>query len=225
MGCAGRPNPALTGGLKSTEVVQLIEIWGLQTEETFAVAAMEIPSDRTRDLFGASGSSGVTRYRKVRSSCGRLFIGNFIPEAVLRSSTLPPGRLSSTLDTTISQFAYGVMSISKEAMIVGFVGEVFGLEYLTRALMAGYTLMAWRDMFLRGRIISLATRPDGATRETLRAESRGLTPPSEGSPPNDSSRFMPEGTWLGRYSSFKISDCTWSTGFRLAVAENTMDGF
>jgi hypothetical protein len=29
------------------------------------------------------------------------------------------------------------MSISNEAIIAGFVGEVFGLEYLTRALMAG----------------------------------------------------------------------------------------
>lgn len=117
------------------------------------------------------------------------------------------------------------MSISNEAIIVGFVGELFGLEYLTRALMAGYTLIAWREMFLRGRIISLATKPAGATRDTLRAESRGLTPPSDGSPPKDSSKFMPDGTWLGRYSSFRISVCTWSTGLRFAEAANTTDGF
>lgn len=117
------------------------------------------------------------------------------------------------------------MSISNEAIIVGVVGDVVGLEYFTRALMAGYTLKAWREMFLRDRIISLATRPAGATRDTLRAESRGLIAPRDGSPLNDSSRFIPDGTWLGRYSSFKISVCTCSTGLRFAVAQNTTDGF
>lgn len=137
MGCAGRPKPALTGGVKSTDVVQLIEILGVQTDDTFAVASIDIASDRTKDLFGASGSSGEIRYRNVRSSCGRLLTGSFIPEAALRSSTLPAGRLSSTFDTRISQLAYGVMSMSSEAIIVGFVGDVFGLEYLTLALIAG----------------------------------------------------------------------------------------
>ena len=36
---------------------------------------------------------------------------------------------------------------------------------------------------------------------------------------------MPEGTWLGRYSSLNVSVCTCSAGLRFAVAEKTMDGF
>jgi hypothetical protein len=65
----------------------------------------------------------------------------------------------------------------------------------------------------------------GATRDTRRADNRGLTPPNAGSSLNDSRRFMPEGIWLGRYSSLNVSVCTCSAGLRLAVAEKTIDGF
>ena len=77
----------------------------------------------------------------------------------------------------------------------------------------------------KGRIKSLAACVTGATLETLRADSRGFTPPKAGSSLNDCKRFMPEGTWLGRYSSLRVSESSCSAGFRLAVAEKTIDGF
>jgi hypothetical protein len=77
---------------------------------------------------------------------------------------------SWTLLSVISQLANGVISTSSEAITEGFVGVMFGLEYLTRALIAGYIFIEFRDMFFRGRIRSLAACVTGATRDTLRAE-------------------------------------------------------
>ena len=128
------------------------------------------------------------------SSCGRHFMGNARPGMSFMFSMLPPVMSRWTLLSVISQLANGVISTSKEAITEGFVSVVFGLEYLTRALMAGYILIEFRDMFFNGRIRSLATWVTGVTRDTLRAESRGLMPPNAGSSPKDSRRFIPEGT-------------------------------
>lgn len=83
-------------------------------------------------------------------------MGRVMPDMAFRSSTLPPMILRSTFLRATSQLAKGVMSTSTDAITVGLLGVVFGLEYLTRALIAGTTLMNWREMFLRGRIMSLA---------------------------------------------------------------------
>ena len=115
--------------------------------------------------------------------------------------------------------------MSKEAITAGFEGVVFGREYRIRALMAGYTFIDWREMLFSGRIKSLDVRVAGATLDTRSAESRGAIPPNAGSLLNASSRFIPEGTWLGKYSSFNVFSATCSDGFKLAVAANTIDGF
>jgi hypothetical protein len=66
-------------------------------------------------------------------------------------------------------------------MTEGLVGEMFGREYRTRAFMAGKTLIDRREMFCRGLNNSLPACVAGATRDTLKAESRGLIPPIAGS--------------------------------------------
>ena len=75
---------------------------------------------------------------------------------VFRFSTLPPVMSRWTLLSTISQLAKGVISTSSEAITDGFVGVVFGREYRTRALIAGYILIEFRERFFSGRIKSLA---------------------------------------------------------------------
>ena len=103
------------------------------------------------------------------------------PGMKFKSSTLPPVISRLTSRSVISQFANGVISTSSETMTDGFVGVVFGREYRTRALIAGYILIEFRDIFFKGNIKSLGACVRGATLETLRAESRGLTPPIAGS--------------------------------------------
>lgn len=73
------------------------------------------------------------------------------------------------------------MSTSTDAMTEELVGVVFGLEYLTRAFIAGYTFIDWREMFLRDRVRFPVGCAAGATRATRKAESRGLIPPIAGS--------------------------------------------
>ena len=46
IGWVGLPNPGLSGGVKSRDVVQCIDIFGSQTLDRFAVAAIEISSVR-----------------------------------------------------------------------------------------------------------------------------------------------------------------------------------
>ena len=148
-----------------------------------------------------------------------------MPGMSVRFSILPPVTQIWTWLSVISQVAKGVISTSSNAITEGVAGEELGREYLTRALIAGYTLIDCREIFLNGLIISLAASVAGATRDTLRAESRGLTPPRDKSSLKDSSKFMPDGTWLGRYSSRSRSVWICSAGLRLAVAENITEGF
>jgi len=128
------------------------------------------------------------------SSWGRVEMGRVSPESVFMSSMVPPMILSSTFVKTISQLANGVMSISSDAITEGFNGVELGLEYRTRALIAGNTFIERRARFLKGRNESRGVIAAGVTLETLRAERCGLTPPNAGSSLNASNRFIPVGT-------------------------------
>lgn len=61
MGWVGCPKLLFNGGVKSSVVVQCMEIVGAQTEARFAVAVMEMERLRIWDLLVTSRSSGRTR--------------------------------------------------------------------------------------------------------------------------------------------------------------------
>lgn len=138
---------------------------------------------------------------------------------------IPPLTVNPTFSRMMACPAYGVMSMSTEAITDGLLGVLFGFAYRTRTLKAGYILSPRFDMFFRGRKRSCTTRLAGMTRDTRSVESRGLTPFSAGSLAKASNMLYPSGTRLGRYSLSTTFASTCSAGLRFAAAENTTEGF
>ena len=169
-------------------------------------------------------SSGTSLYSSVTLSSDLHMSGRRFSFVVIKDSTEPLSNQRAISSNSISHSDMVVASRSNDAMIDGLRGLKVSLEYLIRRLIAGTMRNACFELLSSLRGGRAAVEAAGMIRETRVADRYGLACASAGTSCSGSSRFMPAGIRLGRYSSTPPCCTEVSAVLRLAAARKVTKG-
>ena len=184
-----------------------MSIHALQLSVTSTVACMV--TSRVREFVWEPSASddnslAVREYRKVGLSLGWQVIGSIEVALQFISLTDPPESLicMKLMRTTSSKNV--TVSMSNEAITVGFPVAARALVYRILAVMAGNIGKSCCITIFIGRWFDVYSEAVVSIRDNLIAGSRGITPLRAGSSLNDSNRLIEVGAPLGKYRSSEI---------------------